>query len=74
MKTFFYIYSCIENTNNAEPYYWNVNQSQWVSNISQASKFPKEILTVPLPPNTTHIIEFNQNFEPIKFYNVIHNP
>lgn len=40
--------------------YWN-NESGWIEDITQATAFDRRVLTIPLPPGGTGIVEYLDN-------------
>ena len=41
------------------PTYWSVDLEIWVISLSLASKFPRDILTLPLPEGTEGVMEYD---------------
>jgi hypothetical protein len=55
-NTDFRIHGPIENE---APTYWNVDLWTWVLSFEMASKFPRDILTLPLPEGTEGVMEYD---------------
>ena len=48
--------------------YWNVDKWEWVSDYNDASHFPQEILTLPLPRGVSSVMEVLEDGEPVTNY------
>jgi len=50
--------------------YWNLDKG-WVTDFGDASAFPKEILTLPLPEGATTVMPFSSASEPMSQFNLL---
>jgi hypothetical protein len=55
-QSYFLIHGPIESE---APSYWSVVFNDWIDTLSFASKFPRDILTLPLPEGTEGIMEYD---------------
>lgn len=53
--------------------YWT-GRGLWLHEYEQAVKFPRDILTIPLPPGTSCILEVTDEGEPVAQYTVFTLP
>lgn len=55
---------------NEEQTYWNMDR-QWVTYLAEATTFPHDILTSPLPPGSSGVMELTLTGEYVKFYETL---
>lgn len=70
MSSSYFIYKCLSPTG-GEPSYWNDTAGEWVSDFADATSFPKMILTTPLPPGATHVMEVDSSGEPLGTFSLV---
>jgi len=70
MNSSYFIYKCVSPTG-GDPCYWDDSIGKWTPEFSEATSFPIMILTTPLPPGATHVIETNTEGEPLGTYTFI---
>ncbi len=70
MSSSYFIYKCITPTG-GDPTYWNDANREWTTDFSEATNFPKLILTAPLPPGATHIMEVHSSGAPLSTYALV---
>jgi len=51
--------------------YWNLDKG-WVTEFAEGTPFTGEILTLPLPWGTTHVMAFSSASEPLDQYTLLH--
>lgn len=69
MSSSYFIYKCITPTG-GDPTYWDDAAGEWTNDFTEATSFPKMILTTTLPPGATHVIEVHSSGEPIGTYSL----
>lgn len=70
MSSSYFIYKCVS-PDGGDPSYWNDDLGEWVTDFSEATNFPQFILTEPLPPGATHIMEVHSSGEPLGVYSLV---
>jgi hypothetical protein len=70
MSSSYFIYKCVTPTG-GDPCYWNDDVGEWSTEFSEATNFPKFILTTPLPPGATHIMEVHSSGKPLGTYALV---
>ncbi len=68
MSSSYFIYKCIPPSGGEEPTYWNDTAGEWTADFTEATSFPKMILTTPLPVGTSSVLEIDNNGEVITTY------
>lgn len=71
MSSSYFIYKCIPPSGGEEPTYWNDEVGEWTDDFADATNFPKMILTTPLPPGATHVMEVHPSGEPLGTYSLV---
>lgn len=69
-KSIFFVCGTVTEEENAT--YWN-NDKGWTEDISEATPFDSRVLTLPLPPGGTGIIEYADD-KPVRFLGTIDLP
>lgn len=70
MSSSYFIYKCVT-PSGGDPTYWNDETGEWTTDFAEATSFPKMILTTPLPPGATHVMEVHSSGEPLGTYSLV---
>ena len=57
---------------NEAPTYWNVDLWTWVLTFEMATKFPREILSLPHPVGMEGIMEYDKQGNFLRWYSCTH--
>jgi hypothetical protein len=66
----YFIYKCVTPTG-GDPSYWNDDAGEWTNDFTEATSFPNLILSTPLPPGATHVMEIHPSGEPLGTYSLV---
>ena len=71
MHSFYIICQCLPS--DESPFYWNTERG-WIDEFEKATRFNRNILTLPPPRGATSIIELNEVGRPLSLVKIIPPP